>query len=287
MSSTRSVGPRRRRRFLAFLFAAVAAISLCLPQAGIASSCPSGHKIDYLAPLQKLPKVRRIPQNGRLAFAPSHLVVRPPADLLAGGGRLGFVFESDGPHKSFRLGWTVTFVIQRISSSGRTLRTVGRKRIRFSPDTAWRRPIHFGFAIPKGRRGVYRSSLTIDRARHSPITFSEYTRVLPVRVDVALRLSAPSYLPGDSLAARLENHGTTWVTYGPGIYLEMWDGARWKPEDEEGKTFPPVGISIAPGSFGACERLLLPADLPAGRYRIEKRLAISKVRVVRAYFDVL
>jgi len=275
----------RRKSKLAIGIIVLASISLCLPRAGVAASCPAGTKIDYLAPLRGLPPIRRLPADGRLPFAPHHLSVRPPADLIAGGGRAGIVFESADPPRPYRLDWTVTFTVKRVDASGTPHGTLGKRTLRFRSRRLWSEAIHFSIAVPN-RPGFYRSDLTIDRPHHPPTTFSQYTRVVPYRVDVVLRLNRTSYLPGETVAARLENHGTVWITYGLGLSLEGWDGMRWVPIGE-GSFFPPIGISIGPGSLSDCQGLLLPADLQSGNYRLTKTLAMFRKDLpVRAYFEV-
>lgn len=259
---------------------------LCLPSAGTAASCPVGREIDYLAPLRTLPAIRRVPPDRRLPFGPRHLLLTPPGELIAGGGKAGFEIGSDAPHRSNRLDWTVTVTLVKVSSSGKAGVNLAERRMRLrGRHSYWLKPTSLMVVVPD-RPGFYRSDLTITRPHHPSATFSQYTRVVPFRVHVSLRLRYNKFSPGDTLAWRLENHGTAVVIYGIDRYLEKWQDIGWAPIEGEEQWFPPIGLSLAPGAVGKCEHLRLPADLLPGRYRVEKMVSTGKRGFARAYFNV-
>lgn len=255
----------------------------CLPQPPVAASCPPGKSIDYLAPLRKLPTVRSLPQSGRLPFGPRDLTVNRPAELIAGGGRLMFSFRNDEANSSNRLNWTLVLSVKLINSRGAVVGDMGEQRLKLRGRRSyWTHPVTLGVSVPS-KPSFYRSDLTIIRPHQRPESFGQYTRTLPVRYNVALRLDRHNYVPGATVRAWLENHGTVPMTYGPGIYLEAWNGVRWKPIEEEGNAFPPTAVTVGPGAVSNCQRFPLPPDLEAGHYRLEKTV---NRHLVRAYFTV-
>jgi Bacterial Ig-like domain len=285
MRSGRYCATRQATR-IACVLLAISVGLLCFPSDGAAASCPVGREIDYLAPLRTLPAIRRVPADRRLPFGPRHLLLTPPGELIAGGGEAGFEIGSDEPHRSNRLDWTVTVTLVKVSSSGKPEVILAERRMRLRGRRSyWLKPISLGVVVP-GRPGFYRSDLTIARPHHPPATFSQYSRVVPFRFDVSLHLRYDTFSPGDTLAWRLENHGTAAVTYGIDRYLEGWQGIRWVPIEEEEQWFPPIGLSLAPGAIGKCEEFRLPADLQPGRYRVEKTVSSGKRRFARAYFNL-
>lgn len=225
-----------------------------------------------------------MPNDHRLPFGPHDLSVIAQGELLPGGGRAGFEIFSEGPSSASRLNWTLILTVRRVNSKGSPERVVGRRKVLLRGDSFYQQGGIKITAAISSRPGFYRGDLTIDRPRHSPVTFSHYTRVVPRRYNVSLRLRQSSYLPGETLAMRLENRGTVNITYGIDRYLNQWDGIRWVPVEGEEQFFPPVGIALLPGAVGKCERVLLAADLQPGRYRVEKRLGNG--RFARAYFYV-
>ncbi len=281
--SVQPFDPGQRARF-AFVLFAMAMIVLSLPSGSIAALCPPGKPIDYATPLRRLPRIRQIPATGRLPFGPRKIRVIPPNELLTGGGRSTFYIESQDLSSTLHLHWSMRLVVKRINYRGKVVATLGEQRAELragaiGSETA----ISLKVALPR-RPSFYRSDLAIYRQGHLATTFSQYTRVLPVRRHFALRLDRYSFLPGETVAARLENHGTVAMTYEPGTYLEMWNGAEWEPIEEEGRAFPPVAISVGPGVPSDCQRVPLPTDLVAGHYRLEKM--VNNRRWVRAYFEV-
>lgn len=232
---------------------------LCwMPRAGVAGSCPAGSPIDYLAPLRDLPKLREIPADHRLPFAPRNLSVFPFGELLAGGGVTGFEFRSTSQHRMNRLRWTITLTVRQLSSQGAPKGITGKQTVRLRGRHSYRRePVYLGIDVP-GRPGFYKRELTIKRRHHPPVTFSQYLRVLPRRFDVSLHLAQSSYLPGEMLAMRLENHGTLDVTYGLVKYLEKWNGADWVSGEEEDHFYPLIAYTLPPGTVGKCELFTFP-----------------------------
>lgn len=260
-------------------------VCLCfLPEVGRAALCPVGRPIDYLAPLRHLPQIREIPPNHRLPFAPHNLTVLPFKELLAGGGKGGFEIFSTSRRKVNSLDWTVTLTARRVNAKGELGGSLGTRRVRLRGSHSYsREPLYLEMNIPR-KPGFYRTDLTIQRPHHPPATFSQYIRVVTPKRNAVLHLARSSYLPGETVTMRLENHGTVYLDLSEDRFLEQWDGAQWvRVEEEESWSFG-IGRVLPPGAVWKCERLLLPATLPPGSYRVEK--SISALRFARGYFAV-
>ena len=262
-------------------------LSVC-PSAslGAGTSCPKGGEIDYLEPIKALPPIRQVPKNHHIPSSPKHLVASPLPSLLAGGGRAGLILVSEGPNASYRLDWTVKVSVKSISSAGTPQNVVTRRTFRLRTRRSyWSNPASLTVAVP-GRPGLYRSDTTIT-GKGAPATFSQYIRVVPRKMDLALRLGRASYSQGEVLSSRLENRGTISVAYGLGLSLEWWNDGRWVPVEDEPSFFPGSATDLEPGAAGPCERLALPASLQPGQYRVIKSVAAGRKELsVRGYFKV-
>lgn len=267
-----------RRLAIATLFVAFG--WLCGPVQSVAAICPVGKPIDYLAPVRGLPQSHPLPADGHLSFAPRHLTVAGPKPLLLTGDAVEVTLASDAAKASYRPGWTVTLTVRRVNSNGRSRQLIGEetRRLGGRRSYAWD-PVHLR-VLDLNRPGLYRADVQIDTGSRPPARFHQYLRVVRPTVDVELHLDRDAYLKGETVAARVENHGTTGVESGSGLELDGWNGTRWTPVGGKPTWFMGPASDLLAGTVGKCEQLPLPADLKPGNYRVSKPVGVGGRRLI-------
>lgn len=90
-----------------------------------------------------------------------------------------------------------------------------------------------------------------------------------------LGLEATTLSPGQTLAARVENYGTSTTGFGADYSIERRDGSTWTeaPESPRGP-WPGLLYIAGPGQTAPCHRFPVPATMPAGEYRIVKQVGL-------------
>jgi len=259
---------------------------LIAPATSSAEPCPAGTTIDYLAPTRHLPKTHQLPADGHLPFAPSHVFVTAPQSLLLKGQAAEVLIGADAAEVSYRLRWVVNLKVAEVDSAGRIRQIVGQQQRRLRQRRSYAtEPVQLKVA-GLGRVGIYRADITIDKGHHGRLRrYRQYIRVVRPKFQVKLNLSDTSYSAGQTLGARLENHGTIGVTSGTGLQLEAWASTRWKRVDGTPSWFSGPARDLVAGAVGNCEQFTLPTTLSPGQYRVSKRLSVGgRAAVIRAYF---
>lgn len=229
---------------------------------------------DYLAPLERMP---RLHQPGKeLGFGPSGLELilgarsQNAPSLVAPGGELRYLLADETRHVSVSLGWRLTGELTRVDARGRP---VGRALVVHQQvaSVATGTEPHHEFELG-GRRGFYRLTVTIEGRHGNRLgTFGTYVRVVRPTFQPTLVLSAPSFRPGSTLFARIENRGTLDATYGIGYAIERPGPAGWEraPESPRGPV-PAIAFFAGPGQAGRCTAFNVPPTMTPGPYRISK-----------------
>lgn len=254
---------------VAILIAGVA----CGSTRAAAVVCPPGHTSDYLRAVRSFPSVHRLPSNGKPAFAPKGLWLSLPGGLQAGGGRSTFYLGSNRSPR-YRLGWNLRFDTQLLSRSGKERALLSTSRIRLNrPRSFASDPLSLSSYLP-ARPAFYRLDVSIRDARGRAIAaFSEYVRVVPVRVGAKLALGSSVYRPGEAVGTRIENTGTSWLTFGRELRLEERTAEGWARAIGPPMYWPQMAFEIPGGAVGGCEQLPLSSSLPAGTYPLRRKPA--------------
>jgi hypothetical protein len=273
-----------RKHLIALMVCATCAVLLPV-SAARGSGCPPGHAHDYMKAVHAFPAIHRVPTDGRLPFAPLALRLSAFGDLTPGGGRSGFSLASSGSDRKYRLGWTLELVVRRVSSSGQARSVVQKRSLRLSRKQSFPNYRLNLFADLPPNPAFYRLDLSIKETGGGQLArFSEYARVVPIRVNARLGVRPRTLSPGDAIATRVENLGTTWLAYGLGVSLEQHREGRWFWVPQE-QWFPENAIEIPAGALGDCERTYLPDDLSPGSYRLTKQVS-AQHKSRRAYSPV-
>jgi Bacterial Ig-like domain len=271
----RRISSSRRKATVALLGLALVSQVLAPGPAAAAETGPSfcqGKTLhDYRAWLKRMPKLRELPYR-RIAeplFRGVRIGAAGPS-LAVNGGRAGYQLQWDRNPK-----WEITVELARVNARGDVIRRIGQRRRqlgRLAPALI----TEPGFTMP-GRPAFYRSTLSIRAASGRKLAeFGNYYRVIRPTVHNRLTLDGASYRPGDTLFARIENPGASFVLSGEEFEVEMLDGNSWVPAPESPGPFPTPLYFVAPGTTGNnCTVLALPAAVPAGRYRISQETVLS------------
>lgn len=277
-----------RRRISALVLAAIAAlaVSAAPPVIGAVTYetaptafCRPTVLRDYLAPLDRLPKPHSPGPSGRLGFGPRSIRIRPLPSLLVGGGTIGYkLFLAKGAPAQHP-DWTVVTTLERVSWRGRPAETHNHARrhvttISKSHEAGEEFRVN-RYAFPYLLTVVFR-----DKSGKELGEYGFYFRVVDATANARFGLSAPSYRPGGTVFARIENIGSSQVTYGGAYAIERLEGAAWTkaPESPKGPWVLPMYSTAAGMTENGCHSFWLPPTMPPGRYRISKEAQFPALR---------
>jgi len=233
---------------------------------------------DFLKPLARMPKLHSPPASGELGFGPAGLRLIPHPSLVVGEGDVGYDLFLAGPRKPARLGWRVTTTLVRLDGRGRRVARVERARRRLAVLGGGRGG---GFDFPlEGRPAAYRlTSVFRSRSGRKLGGFGFYFRLVTRDPKPHLALNATSFRAGQSVFSRVENFGSTFLTYGVSYWIERFAGTAWAgaPESPRGPSIL-VLLASPPGMSGRCSSFWVPPGMAPGRYRVVKEVEIVRAR---------
>jgi hypothetical protein len=235
---------------------------------------------DYAHPLDRLPKVRHMPESGRLPFGPPALEFYEGAiygNVIVGGGGFGYSFVTrDLSGKDLRLEWTVSAQVSLLTQRGEVKRMVDQGSVWIEKVDNAKQP---GLSLETlATPGFYRFDLQFeDREGNHLGAFSEYLRVVAPRLRVKLGINGRKFQAGDLVQTRVDNLGTEPVSYGASFSVQRREKSSWARATELhlGPWLAYLGIA-GPGARGRCSGFKVPADLPIGRYRVVKGVGLEQ-----------
>jgi hypothetical protein len=238
-----------------------------------AGFCASPAPRDYSAPLDRLPRIRRIPDSGQLPFGPRHLSFYPTylyAPVIVGGGSFGYSFFDEDFSRTLRLDWTLRAQLFRIDGKGRPVEEIDHRQIEVGKvEDAY--PVDLRLELPP-QPGNYRVDVEfLDSDGRLLGKLGEYLRVVRPWTKARLGISGRHFNAGDVVRTRIENIGTTVVNSGAFYAVQRRTAGAWR--NVPGVTpevWPLYASIIGPGGTGECGGFRIPADLPPGRYRVLK-----------------
>lgn len=291
-------------RASALVATAIAALTLsaATPAAGAvtyemapSTFCSATVLRDYLAPLDRLPKLHSPGPSGQLGFGRRSIRLQPLPSLLVGGGMIGYkLFLSRGAPAQHP-NWTVITTLTRVNWRGRIAETHSHAR-RHVTTISRSRGAGVEFRV---NRYAFPYLLTVvfrNQAGKELGEYGFYFRVVDATANAHLGLSAPSYRPGSTVFARVENLGSSPVSYGAPYAIEHLDGATWSkaPESPPGPWIMPLYLTAGGMTENGCHSFWIPPTMPPGRYRISKeaqfpalrRPASDEPRLLNGEFDI-
>jgi hypothetical protein len=259
------------------LAVAVALIVVAAPppaeaKQGASEFCDGSVVHDFLAPLARMRKLHGPPRSEMLGFGPAGTRIGTLHRLNYEAEEIGIWIQFDRSLPELRPAWTMTTTVVRVDARGRPLEEIGRHRIRIDD----LRDIHRYRGIVQVGAGpaFYRATVVIQTASGSRLGhFGAYFRNVRPVGRARLELDATSYRPTDLVLGRVESFGTVSVLYYPEYSIESWNGLSWSPIPETPKDFEyPLQWALA-GRVGTdCSEFQIPATVPAGRYRMVKKV---------------
>jgi hypothetical protein len=257
--------------------------------------CSSPGPSDYTQPFLALPPVHRIPSSGILPFGPKRLNVYfdRPSPAMIEGGDVGYAFYDRNLRSVLRLGWTVSAQLYALSTEGTVLQKVdsgqihvGTVRNAYPPSLNLRLPSKIGF---------YRFDIQFADAEGDLLgEFGKYLRIVPVETNARLGINGHQFHVGQAVATRVENLGTSTVTYGAMYQLARKVTGDWRGVIKVNNGPWPLyqGFAYA-GRAGSCSGFKVSADFPSGSYRVVKEIGVqgsgqkmSHLRNLVAYFSI-
>jgi hypothetical protein len=234
---------------------------------------------DYLAPLGRLPKLHSPGPAGQLGFGPTSIRLQPLSTLLVGGGSLGYkLFLSRGAPTQHP-NWTVVTTLARINWRGRSVETHNHAR-RHVTTISRSRGAGVEFRVNRYPAPYLLTVVFRNEAGKELGEYGFYFRVVTATANAQFGLSAPSYRPGSTVFARIENLGSSPVSYGAPYAIERLEGSAWSkaPESPGGPWILALYVTGPGTTESGCHGFWIPPTMPPGRYRISKEVQFIAMR---------
>jgi hypothetical protein len=238
------------------------------------------------AELERLPPLRRPPTSGRLPFLPNTLRFSANDAFQVDEGTLGFSLRQSDGHRTEELGVTANTMLMRIDRRGEMLEPVGRFQERLSTLKGFETfPISFEVDKP----GLYRAKVVFEDDSGKLLAhYGAYFRLLRLVLHPPrLALNTRSLRPGQMVFGRVENFGTTSISYGAPYSIERWDGSTWitAPESPRGPWKRLLYVTRS-GGTGACSTFQIPDTMQPGTYRMVKPIRSGTDGPLMARFEI-
>jgi hypothetical protein len=234
------------------------------------SFCQGATLRDYLAPLDRLPKLHGLPTSGQMGFSSHNIVAGQGPELVVGEGNIGFWLNLHNYSHPAHVNWEVIATLTEVDWRGRPIRTVDHLRRRLHQlGREYSADFEFPVSDPPA---VYRVTAIFHSLSGRKLGgFGSYFRVVPATKHARYGLNSNIYHPGQTVFGRVEDFGTMPAAYGVPYWIERLDGTTWTkaPESPRGPWIMPLLYSGS-GMAGKCDGFRIPTTMPPGRYRMAK-----------------
>jgi hypothetical protein len=207
------------------------------------------------------------------AFAPSGVTIYDgmlgPRVFVARGTReVGYRLNRRAVGPPPRVDWTIELQLRRLGPRGATKSFISRRRIHVGTILSESKTAIF-VQVPH-QVGLYRADLLISAGDgHRLAKYGEYLRVEPESIKARLAINSRRFRPAQTVAVRVENRGSTFLTDGSGFTVQHRIHEAWRPVKRFAGRWSTLDLYLLPPEdAGRCLKLPLPADLRPGRYRI-------------------
>lgn len=279
-----SLSGERERRWglMMFVFGAMLVLA-AFAQPAEASTGPEQPRFceeevlhDFLAPLERLPRLHAPPASGQLGFGSRNILLRANSTLIVGGGTVGYRLTLQNYDHPAHPRWKLSTTLTQVDWRGRTTRVVDRQQRRV--DRIGRgNSTGFEFEVD-GTPAVYRLTIVFESDSGRKLGgYGLYVRAVNPTRHARLALSGGPFRPGDTVFSRIENRGTETVFYGAAYRIERYDGSSWALAPESPRSFILPLYGSGPGrSENGCTRFSIPSTMPPGYYRMSRDLSFGQ-----------
>lgn len=210
--------------------------------------------------------------------------------LVLDGGAVGFALTNQRK-RSVDVPADAYLRLTRVTRGGRILGVVRRRKKRIGTiDASGTVPLSFRVGA---RPSIFRVDVWFRGARGAKLGhYADYFRSAKRTVEVKLALGSEEYRPSETLTMRLEDLGTTTITFGEAFELQRFNGSEWMSSPFVPTAWPAELLGLGPGGIQDCQRFALPSDIQLGRYRALKKYRVApktngRSRFASAEFDVV
>lgn len=230
--------------------------------------------VDYLSPFQNM-RDADPPPDGPLNFGPKSLRLEETGlgqgQLIVGGrGTYGYraTLDEKVASSAVALRWRVTAMLLELRPSGKVKRVVRSRRWHIQNS----RDLHgLTFALKIRGIALYRYVLKFHGTNGNLLRrYSQYVRGVSRTLKSAIFMDGDTYSPGDQARIQLVNLGTETILFGAGGVVSSFRNGEWAPVFKLPSRGKRRLTALGPGEGSLCESVLLPEDLSAGLYRVEK-----------------
>jgi hypothetical protein len=169
----------------------------------------------------------------------------------------------------------VTTSLSRIDRRGQVLRQIAAETQYFG-DVTEIDEMDFWLDTP-AKPALYRYDIEFEDHANDAILgrYSDYLRVVKPTFHAGVAVDRDHVHPGEKVFARIENRGTSWVSFGLEYAVQRLEGGHWVEQDlgVDGWLLPL--ILMGGGGSGWCMPYEIPADATPGHYRFVKHLGFS------------
>jgi hypothetical protein len=234
-----------------------------------------------------------------LPFAPEGVVLSPPRPVMVKGKSIAYTLalgrspSPDGSSaQSVKLGWAITLRLESVDRLGGLINVSRERSWRLGRIQTPER--QFAFPAAPGFYRVAASIHTLGGRAQTLARFWRFVRVLPDRQKSRVEIRGDrAFQPGETIAARIENSGTSeaLLPNGSGLTTESLEGGQWM---KIGAKEPPSVLFEDPeflpaGRASRCTFFTIPTESPSTAFRfsavVQSRAA--KPRTIFGQFIVL
>jgi hypothetical protein len=231
---------------------------------------------DYARVFRPMPKLHAPPESGQLPFMGGHLyLIYPENEILIGEkGNVTLRYRLKATGRRVPLVGSGVQVSAKFSEVNRSGKSIGESIMR---QLSLNSMVRDGKALRLSgltTGALYRVNLKFESTSGVKLArYGQYFRVLFPDPSADLTLYPKTAFPGDEIEFRVENSGTTPISYARPYSIEKLSGTQWDT------VHLPIGpwqlniLRLEPGVAGVCQKVMLPSDVELGSYRIKKKLA--------------
>jgi hypothetical protein len=189
------------------------------------------------------------------------------------------------------LGWRTTATAWAVGRDGQVRRKLGTREWKVGKIKELSK---LDLSFPAERPGFVRVDVRIATLAGRELgSYRDYFRVLARSEDTAIAVDRASVHPGEAIVGQVENRGAGHISgRAPLLEVQRFSGTSWElvPQPPSPESIAGYGLFLGPGEASRCHAYTVPADAPAGRYRLATTIRVANLgrkQVVSRSFEVV